>query len=85
MHCADRCSDEDRSFIFGLMNRTGPYATGEVTRLRGLLENTGSLDYARGKVVRYTNEAKGALESVPASRAKSLLGDLTEYLASRYS
>ena len=85
MHCADRCSDEDRGFIFGLMNRKGPYAPGEVARLRGLIEGTGSLEYARGKVVRYTKEAEDALESVPPSRAKSLLGNLTEYLASRYS
>ena len=85
MHCASRCSDEDRSFILGLMNRTGPYAAKEVGRLRNLIETTGSLDYARRKVIRYTDKAKEVLESVPAGRAKSLLGDLTEYLASRYS
>ena len=85
MHCASRCSDEDRSFILGLMNRTGPYAAKEVGRLRNLIETTGSLDYTRRKVIRYTDKAKEVLESVPAGRAKSLLGDLTEYLASRYS
>ena len=85
MHCAKRCSDEDRRFIFGLMNRTGTYAANEIARLRGLLEDTGSLVYARMKVIRYTDEARDALESVPPSRAKSFLGDLTEYLASRYS
>lgn len=85
MHCASRCSDEDRSFILGLMNRSGPYAAQEVTKLRGLIERSGSLDYARTKVLRYTDEAKKSLESVPESRAKSLLVDLTGYLAERYS
>ena len=85
MHCADRCSDEDRGFIHGLMNRSGPYESEEITRLRGLIEKTGSLEYARRKVVNYTAEAMEALKSVPPSRARSLLGDLTEYLASRYS
>jgi geranylgeranyl diphosphate synthase, type I len=85
MHCASRCSNEDRSFILGLFNRSGPYAKSEVARLKGLIQTTGSLEYARKKVFRYTNDAKAALESVPLSRAKSLLGDLTDYLASRYS
>ena len=85
MHCADRCSDEDRGFIFGLMNRTGRYETDEVARLKALIENTGSLEYARGKVLRYTDQAKEALEPVPESRAKSLLEELTGYLALRYS
>lgn len=85
MHCASRCSNEDRRFILGLFNRSGPYASAEVARLRGLIETTGSLEYARKKVVRFTEDAKDALNNVPTSRAKSLLGDLTDYLASRYS
>jgi geranylgeranyl pyrophosphate synthase len=85
MHCASLCSNEDRSFIMGLFNRAGPYAKEEIARLRGLIEETGSLDYARRKVEGYTGAAKNSLDGVPASKAKSLLGDLTEYLASRYS
>ncbi len=85
MRCASQCSIEDRRFIVGLFNRSGPYAKDEIARLRRLIEDTGSLDYARGKVIAYTDDAKEALKSVPASRAKSLLGDLTDYLASRYS
>jgi geranylgeranyl diphosphate synthase, type I len=85
MHCASLCSNEDKRFIMGLFNRAGPYAKEEIARLRGLIEVTGSLDYARGKVVAYTSGAKDALKGVPASRAKSLLGELTDYLASRYS
>jgi geranylgeranyl diphosphate synthase type I len=85
MHCASHCSNEDRRFILGLFNRSGPYDGSEVSRLRSLIKATGSVEYARRKVVRYTNDAKDALEKVPQSKAKSLLGDLTEYLASRYS
>jgi geranylgeranyl diphosphate synthase, type I len=85
MHCASLCSSDDRRFIAGLFNREGPYAKEEIARLRGLVEETGSLDYAQRKVEVYTNGAKDALTSVPTSRAKSLLGELTDYLASRYS
>lgn len=85
MHCVSRCSPGDRRFVLSLFNRSGSYSKGETTRLRGLIETTGSLDYAREKVEHYTDKAKSALQSVPESRAKSLLGDLTDYLATRYS
>ena len=85
MHCASRCSDDDRRFIFGLLNRSGPYSTGEVGRLKGLIEACGSLEYARSRVAQYTNEAKEALTKVPPSKARAMLEDLTDYLASRYS
>jgi geranylgeranyl diphosphate synthase, type I len=85
MHCASRCSNDDRRFIMGLFNRSGQYESSEIARMKGLIETTGSLDYARQKIAGYTKDAKSALESVPASRARSLLSELTEYLATRYS
>jgi len=83
-HCASHCSRDDRSFILGLLNRTGQYSSDEISRLRGLLEKHGSLDYAHEKVLHYTKAAKDVLGSVPESRAKSLLLELTDYLAARY-
>ena len=85
MHCAGLASKEDRSLIVGLFNRVGPYEQGEVARLWRLIEATGSLEYAREKVSRYTEDAKSALATVPEGRAKSLLSELADYLASRYS
>lgn len=85
MHCASHCSDEDRRFILGLMNRSDPYEASEISRLRRLIETTGSLGYAHRKITGYTEAAKEALRSVPACRARSMLDDLTDYLASRYS
>jgi len=84
IHCASHCSGEDRSFIIGLANRSGPYGSEEISRLRGLIGTHGSLDYAREKVIRYTKDAKDVLLSVPACRARSLLMELTDYLAARY-
>ena len=85
MHCVSQCSPEERRFILGLFNRSGPYGKEETARLKKLKADTGSLDYARRKVAAYTDAAKDVLRTVPAGRAKSLLGDLTDYLASRYS
>ena len=85
IHCASHCSEEDREFIIGLLNRTGPYLEEEVSRMKGLIQKHGSLDYVRAKVARYTLEAKEVLEGVPPGKAKSYLEELADYLASRYS
>jgi geranylgeranyl pyrophosphate synthase len=84
IHCASHCSSDDRSFILSLLNRSGPYSDGEISRLKGLLEKHGSVNYAHERVLRYTREAKDSLGSVPESRARSFLLELTEYLAARY-
>jgi geranylgeranyl diphosphate synthase type I len=84
IHCSSRCSSEDRRFIFSLMNRSGPYSNDEISKLKGLIEQHGSVDYARERVIRYTGKAKDALKSVPDGRAKSSLLELTDYLATRY-
>jgi geranylgeranyl diphosphate synthase type I len=84
LHCLNHCSGEDRRFILGLLNRVGPYGEQEVTRLKGLIEENGSLKYAKGRVLSYTDRARGVLRSVPDTRAKSRLLELTDYLASRY-
>ncbi|MDE1852418.1 MAG: polyprenyl synthetase family protein [Thaumarchaeota archaeon] len=84
MHCISRCSGEDRGFISGLVNRSGPYGKDEVSRLRRLIEATGSLDYARQKIAMHTTNARTALDSVPEREATSRLREMTEYLAARY-
>jgi len=83
-HCASHCSSDDRSFIFSLLNRSGPYSDGEISKLRGLIERHGSVDYAHERVLRYTTAAKDALGPVPKGRARSLLLELTDYLVTRY-
>ena len=84
LHCMNRCSGEDRRFIVGLLNRSGPYGEDEVSKLRELIEAKGSLDYSKERVMRYTAKAREILNSVPDNGARGRLGELTEYLASRY-
>jgi geranylgeranyl pyrophosphate synthase len=55
-----------------------------VSKLRRLIEESGSLDYAKGRVKSYTGRAREAIGSVPDCRARSRLLELTDYLASRY-
>jgi len=84
LHCMRLCSADDRAFIVGLLNRTGPYSREEKSRLMELIELHGSLDYASEKALSHTNAAVGLLGSVPESRAKSRLMELANYLAGRY-
>lgn len=84
LHCVSRCSDEDKDFVAGLVNRSGAYSQSEISKLRGLIEETGSLEYARRKIVQHTISASKILDSVPETVARSRLRELTEYLATRY-
>jgi len=84
IHCASHCSGDDRDFIASLLNRSGPYGDDEISRLRRLIEESSSVEYARDMVLRHTREAKAVLSSVHESKAKSLLLELVDYLATRY-
>jgi len=84
IHCISHSSLEDRKFILGLLNRSGPYGENEVSRLKGLIAENGSLDYAKGRVLSYTKSARDVLDTVPKGEARSRLLQLTDYLASRY-
>ena len=84
LHCMNHCSGEDRRFIVGLLNRSGPYSSEEVSRLRALIAEKGSLAYAKERVLAYTAKAREALASAPENKAVARLSDLTDYLAARY-
>lgn len=84
MHCLDHSSEGDRKFVTGLIGRTGPYSHEEVLRLRELIEEKGSLTFAREKIARHTANAKEVLVSIPRGKARDRLSELTEYLAVRY-
>jgi geranylgeranyl diphosphate synthase, type I len=84
LHCMNHCSPDDRKFIIGLLHRSGPYGEDEVSKLKGLIEGNGSLDYAKERVLSYTGRARAVLDTVPDSRARARLLELTDYLAARY-
>jgi geranylgeranyl diphosphate synthase type I len=84
IHCLNRCSKDDRDFVLGLLNRRGAYLQEETSRLRGILEKHGSLDYANEKVLRHTAAAREILGPLAENRAKSRLVELTDYLSARY-
>ncbi len=84
LHCLNQCSGDDREFILGLLNRASPYKTDEVAKLKGLITGNGSLEYAKIRVMNYTDRAREIVGSAPDTAARSRLMELTSYLASRY-
>lgn len=84
VHCMGHCSSGDKKFIASLIGRSGHYSREEVTRLRTLIEEKGSLAYARGKIALHTARAKEVLTLIPRGVAATRLRELTEYLAARY-
>ena len=84
LHCLNHCSGDDRKFILGLLNRSGPYGADEVAKLRGLIEENGSLEYVKRRVMIYSDRAREIVGLAPDSAARSRLLELTDYLASRY-
>ncbi len=85
VHCLRRCTEKERDFVQGLVNRVGPYDDGEVTRLRSLLEERGSIAYAHERAQHFVNESKEVLSEVPSCGARTSLMELSDYLAVRYS
>jgi geranylgeranyl diphosphate synthase type I len=55
----------------------------EVEEAVGVLEESGSIDYARQTARELTMEAKGQLEVLPENEARSLLEDIADYLITR--
>lgn len=84
IHCLKRCSREEREFISSLFNREGSYCGQEISRTRKVLERCGSVEYAQERALHYLRQAKEILSAIPECRARSLLLELSDYLAARH-
>ena len=85
MHCTRRASSDERDFLTKLTNRAGAYTEDEISRVRGLLQKYGSIDYARERASSYISKAKKVLATVRDCGAKTTLAEMSDFLASRYS
>jgi len=56
----------------------------ETSRLKGLIREQGSLGYANEREMNHAKAARELLGSVPDSKARSYLMELTDYLTGRY-
>lgn len=84
IHCMRRCTAEEKRFVNSLLKSPGPYSDEAMSRVRRLLLEHGSIEYAREAALGYVRQAKAVLSATPGSRARSLLLELTDHLAVRY-
>lgn len=87
IHCLNYSTETEKKFLLSLSNRIGDYKEEEVAKTHEILENHGSVQYARERALAYIEEAKKLLVdiSTQASPKKKLqLMQLAEYLTQRY-
>ena len=87
IHALKRCSEEERSFLVNLLGREEPYSESEIQRARKMFSESGSVEYADTKVVRYVDEARKVLGTILNAQKPSALQhlfELSDYLSKRY-
>lgn len=75
----------EREVLKTIFGHCSDLSEADVSKLRRLLEETGAVDYARGKARDFAEEARGHLEGIPDSPEKGALLALTETVLDRSS
>ncbi len=83
IHVIEKSSDADRAFLRALFSKKDPFSESEVDRVRRLLEEHESIEYARATSARYARNAGSILDSVEIGAARKKLIDLSDFLVSR--
>ena len=87
IHALKSCSEEERSFLVSLLGREGLYSESEIQRARRVFLGCGSVEYAQAKIVRYVDEGRKVLSTLPYTQNSSALQrllELSDYLSIRY-
>lgn len=83
IHVIEKSSDADRAFLRALFSKKGSFSESEVDRVRRLLEEHESIEYARATSAQYVRNARSILDSVEIGAARKKLTDLSDFLVSR--
>ncbi len=85
IHCLNHCAQTEREFLDSLIMKKGEYSVEEISKAREILEEHGSLQYAKSRSMHYINQAIDLIEKFPSkSRATESLVILSRYLSERY-
>jgi len=83
IHALERSSEDDRRFLRELLGRRGGFADSEVARVRDLLLEHQSVEYAQQVATSYAENARRLLGTAEVGATRSKLLELSEYLSSR--
>jgi geranylgeranyl pyrophosphate synthase len=83
IHVIEKSSEEDRAFLRELLRKRGAFTEPEVARVRDLLLEHDSVEYARCLATGYAENAKRVVETAATGDVRSKLMELSDYLVSR--
>jgi geranylgeranyl pyrophosphate synthase len=83
IHVLGKSSEDDRAFLRDLLRKQEPFVESEVERVRDLLVQHDSVEYARRLAARYAENARKVIETAEIGDARRKLIELSDYLASR--
>jgi geranylgeranyl diphosphate synthase type I len=83
IHTIERSSERDREFLRELLSKRGPFVQSEVERVRELLIEHDSIEYAKRLAALYADNARKVVESAEIGDARRKINELSNFLASR--
>jgi len=83
IHALEKSSGDDRQFLRALLGKKGGFTGTEVARVRNLLSEHRSVEYAEGVAASYAENARRLLETTEVGTTRGKLLELSEYLSSR--
>jgi len=76
----DQCSPEDRATLQEILSQPDPNTR---QRLTQYIKNSDAIDYAGNRAREFAKQARDALQNCPASPARQILEELTEFAIQR--
>jgi geranylgeranyl pyrophosphate synthase len=83
IHAIEKSSEDDRAFLRELLQKRGPFGESEVERVRDLLLEHESIEYAKRLAARYAENARRVVETAEIGDSRKKLIELSNYLVSR--
>ena len=83
IHAFERGSQEDRAFLRELPLKRAPFALADVERLRSLIVEHESVEYAQNMSAQYAQNALKLIETSEIGETQNKLVELSDYLVSR--
>ncbi len=83
IHALERSSEVDRLFLRELLGRNRGFDDSEIERVRNLLSQHGSVEYAQGVAALYAENARRLLETADVGATRTKLLELSDYVTTR--
>jgi geranylgeranyl diphosphate synthase type I len=83
IHALERSSEDDRLFLQNLLGKKREFDDSEIRRVRNLLSQHESGEYAQGVAASYAENARKLLETAEVGPTRTKLLELSDYITSR--